>query len=238
MSTYVLIHGTWHGGWCWERVVGHLEEAGHGALAPDLPGHGADGTPAAQVTLDAYVRRACDIIDAEPEPVVLVGHSMGGIVITQTAEERPDRIAAVVYLTAYLLPNGAALTDYADADPDRPLTRNVVVAPDGQSTTVRPEAPKEIFYNDCADDDVAWAAARLVPQPAAPRQTPVRTTDGNFGRVPRVYIECTRDNAMPLERQRRLHARLPCERVIAMDASHSPFLSQPEELARHLMSIS
>lgn len=74
MTTFVLIHGAWHGGWCWDKVVPLLEQAGHVAVAPDLPSHGADRTPVAEVTLDAYVARVCEILDAQPEPVVLLGH--------------------------------------------------------------------------------------------------------------------------------------------------------------------
>ena len=78
MSTYVLIHGSWHGGWCWDKTVALLKEAGHQALAPDLPGHGQDKTPVAEITLARFVARVGEILEAQPEPVILVGHSMGG----------------------------------------------------------------------------------------------------------------------------------------------------------------
>ena len=237
MATFVLIHGAWHGGWCWRKVVPFLEQAGHTVIAPDLPSHGDDPTPAAEVTLQSYVDRVCEVLDAQEEPVVLVGHSMGGAVITQTAEARPDKIAALVYLTAFLLPNGGANIDIAGRDPSRPLPQNTVVAPDGKTTTVRREALKEIFYQDCSDEDVAYAADHLVPQSAEPRTAKMRTTPENFGRVRRVYIECTLDNALLPEAQKEMHTALPCERVISMEAGHSPFFSQPEALARHLMSI-
>lgn len=237
MATFILIHGAWHGGWCWHKVAPLLEAGRHTVLAPDLPGHGDDKTPVGEVTLDAYVKRVCGVIDAQSEPVVLVGHSMGGIVITQTAEERPDSIKSLVYLTAFLLPDGKCSSDYADRDPDRPLTRNVVPSEDGLSTTVRSEALKDIFYQDCPDEDVALARQRLVPQAGAPRRVPMRTSDENFGRVPRVYIECSADNALPPAMQRELYTALPCSRVITMDAGHSPFFSQPEALVRHLDSL-
>ena len=78
MSTYVLIHGAFHGGWCWDKVVPLLEAAGHKVVAPDLPSHGRDDTPIAEVTLDTYARRACEVAAAQSEPVIIVGHSMGG----------------------------------------------------------------------------------------------------------------------------------------------------------------
>lgn len=86
MSTYLLVHGAWHGGWCWRKVVPLLEAQGHKVLAPTLPGHGEDKTPAAAVTLRSYADTICRLAGAQTKPVILVGHSMGGIVITQAAE--------------------------------------------------------------------------------------------------------------------------------------------------------
>ena len=90
MSTYVLIHGSWHGAWCWYKVVPRLEQAGHTALAIDLPGHGRDWTPPQDVSMQTYVDSVCGVLDTLPEPAILVGHSRGGIVISQVAESRRE----------------------------------------------------------------------------------------------------------------------------------------------------
>src|SRR5262245_17861037 len=100
MSTFVLVHGAWHGAWCWYKVVPQLTQAGHTAIAPDLPGLGRDRTPLAEISLDRWTEAICEIVDAATEPVVLVGHSRGGIVISEVAERRPARVATLVYLTA------------------------------------------------------------------------------------------------------------------------------------------
>ena len=118
MSTYVLVHGAWHGSWCWEKVVPLLKQAGHQVEPLDLPGHGQDKTPICEITLAAYTKRVCETLDAQAEPVILVGHSMGGIVITQIAEERPEKIQRLVYLTARLLQNGQSLFQIAQTDSD------------------------------------------------------------------------------------------------------------------------
>ena len=87
MSTYVLVHGAWHGAWCWYKLTPLLQKLGHTVLTPDLPSHGIDKTPTAAITLKDYSLRVCEVLDSCPEPVILVGHSMGGVVITEAAQK-------------------------------------------------------------------------------------------------------------------------------------------------------
>lgn len=237
MSTYVLIHGAWHGGWCWKNVIPLLEKEGHKVIAPDLPGHGEDKTPIAEITLKAYTDRVCEVIDEQSEPVMLVGHSMGGAVITQTAEYRPEKIKKLVYLTAFLLQNGEFLLQIAEPDKDALVLPNLIMSEDQSHATVKEEAVKETFYADCSDKDVEFAKSQLGPQASAPLATPVETTEENFGRVPRVYIACSRDKAISPWMQEKMYQALPCEKIISMATSHSPFFSAPEELAKHLLSV-
>ncbi len=237
MSTYVLIHGAWHGGWCWDKVVPLLEKDGHKVEAPDLPGHGNDKTPIPEISLQAYANRVCEILDGQSEPVILVGHSMGGVVITQAAEYRPDKIKKLVYLTAFLLQNGEFLLQYGEPDKDALVLPNLIMAEDQSYATVKEDALKEAFYGDCSDEDVMRAKSLLVPQAAAPLATPVNTTPDNFGRVPRIYISCNRDRAISPSIQEKMLNNLPCEKVMKMDTSHSPFFSAHEELVGHLLSL-
>src|SRR6185295_8426805 len=116
MTTYVLVHGSFHGAWCWQPVVAALEARGARVIAPDLPGHGDDRTPVAQCTLQAYVDRVTAVLDAQEQNVVLVGHSMGGVVITQAAEARAEKIARLVYVCAFVPQNGQALIELAKQD--------------------------------------------------------------------------------------------------------------------------
>ncbi len=234
MSTYVLVHGSWHGGWCWYKVVPLLEKEGHKVAAPDLPGHGKDKTPISEITLAAYAQSICRILDAQSEPVILVGHSMAGHTITQTAEYRPEKIKMLVYLTAVLVPNGELPPSRGT---DSLLTPNRILSEDRSYTTVKADAIKEIFYGDCSDEDVTLAKSLLVAQATAPRAVPAKTTEQNFGRIPRIYIECLQDRAIPPSLQQEMYTLLPCKRVISMNTSHSPFFSAPEELATHLTSL-
>ena len=117
MATFVLIHGAGHGGWCWDKVKPILEKNGHTVVAPDLPGHGQDKTPIADVSLAAYAERVCEILDQQSEKVILVGHSLGGLTVTQAAEQRPDNIELMVYLTAFLLKDGESRMSIREREP-------------------------------------------------------------------------------------------------------------------------
>lgn len=237
MSTYVLVHGTYHGGWCWEEVVALLRSAGHEVLAPDLPAHGEDATPASDASLEGYAERVCGVLDSLPGPAILVGHSMAGAVISRAAELRPDGIETLVYLCAYLLRDGETMRQVSETDDDALLMPNVVVAPDRKTLTVRPDAVRDIFYGDCPEEDAERAEARLRPDPIAPFLTPMAVTEENFGRVPRVYVETTLDRAISPAAQRRMHAALPCRKVVTMETDHFPFYAAPEDLVEELVSL-
>lgn len=235
MSTFVLVHGAWHGAWCWQKVVSLLKEAGHGVVVPDLPGHGGDGTPIPELSMQDYADRVIRTVDEQAEPVILVGHSMGGIVVSLVAEARPDRVKKLIYLTGFLLEDGKTLLSVAENDEEAIVLPNLVPSEDGSSFTIR--NVKDVFYGDCSDEDVERATPRLVPEPAFAFTTPISVTEESFGRVPRAYIECVRDRAIGITAQRKMHGRLQCETVVSMETSHSPFFSAPEELAGHLASL-
>lgn len=233
MTAYVLVHGAW----CWDKVVPMLEAAGHTAVAVDLPGHGNDTTPFEGLALQDYVDRVSQVLAAQPEPVVLVGHSHGGATISMTAERHPEKVKALVYVCAFLLRDGQSIADVVAAGEQSLVKRNMVSLDGGRSLVIRDDALREGLFGDCTDADFEWARSRLVPEPASPRATPVMVTDERFGRVPRAYVECVRDNAIPISAQREMCAASPCEKVVTMDTNHSPFISAPFELAAHLMAV-
>ena len=214
-----------------------LERAGHRVVARDLPGMADDKTPLTEVSLDSWTEFLCGVIDEQDEPVVLVGHSRGGLNITQAAEHRPDRTKRLVYLCAYLPRDGETVLGLTTSEPGGEVDANLVVSDDQVSVTLKDEAVEQVFYGDCSPEDIAQAKARLTPEPLAPASTPVSLTEENFGRVPRTYIECLADRAIPPSLQKRMFEASPCERVITMSTSHSPFLSAPEELAGHLLEL-
>jgi pimeloyl-ACP methyl ester carboxylesterase len=231
-----LIHGAWHGGWCWARVVSRLSDKGHTVLAKDLPGLGNDRTPVDEITLGRYTDAVCEELENETEPVTLVGHSSGGLVISEAAERMPEKIKALVYLTAYLLRSGESVLQVMQADEE-----GMKVVPgiefNGPVCTIKPEMVRELLYGDCTEEDAAWAASRLQPQPVAPFATPVQVTAEMFGRVRRFYIQCLQDRVLPPSLQTKMFTATPCEKVVSMDTAHSPFLSAPDDLVRRIAEL-
>lgn len=237
MTTFVLVHGAWHGAWSWGYIKAELEKDKHTVLTPDLPSHGDDTTFVDDVTLNDYVDKVVGIIDKQDEPVILVGHSMGGIVISRVAEQRPDKIKKLVYLTAFLPRDGESLFALEDRNPKPTVPPSLVIAENEKSATLQSDKIVNLFYLDCDDKDREFAIARLSAQPLAPFATPVSLTEENFGRVPRIYIECTNDQAISIELQRDMYTTSPCDKVFSLDTSHSPFLSAPVELAAILNQL-
>jgi pimeloyl-ACP methyl ester carboxylesterase len=210
---------------------GELAGRGHEVATFDLPGAGDDPTPVAEVTLDAYARRICDALADEPEPVVLVGHSMGGMAITQAAARCPERIARLVYVAAFLPADGQSLVDLTKLPEGAGdmVQENMVVEGEPPVATMPAAAAREAFYGLCPPEQAVWATERLRPQPLAPFVTPAQI--GGAAPPPRAYVIAARDRAIPTALQRRLVADNPDVDAVELDADHSPFLSRPAELA-------
>lgn len=237
MSQFLLIHGAFHGAWCWHKAIPELEKRGHRAKAIDLPGQGNDQTPLKDVTLDTMAARIVETLAGFSEPAVLVGHSLGGMSISAAAEKAPERIRALVYLTAFLPRDGEALLEIEDRNPDPVVPKNIIFDDDQIGGTIMLDKVKDIFYHDCSDADVAFARERLRPQALAPLATPVHLTPERFGRIPRVYVECTDDRALSIAIQRDMIGKSPPVDVRSLHASHSPFFSMPDSLATALSDL-
>jgi pimeloyl-ACP methyl ester carboxylesterase len=236
MATFILVHGAWHGGWCWEMLTPLLEQAGHTVVAKDLPGMGQDRTPFAVDVLAQWAEAVAADVAAASSPVILVGHSRGGLVISEVAERVGPKIARLVYLTAFLLPAGVSLTENVMSRGEG--TGLVLVIDEATGTcTVQPGTQHEVFYHLCSAADAAAAVDRLCPEPLEPLVRGVRVTEAGFGAVPRAYIEAAHDQAIVLDHQRAMQALFPCSPVLQLESDHSPFYSMPEQLAAALLQL-
>lgn len=238
-NTYILVHGAWHGGWCWKKVVPILQSNGHKAIAIDLPGHGEDASDIKSITFDDYVTKVVDVSNATPEKVILVGHSMAGVVIARAAEELgPEKVSKLIFLDAFMPRSGESVFLLAEkagkigeqAEPT--MLSNLVISEDQKTSTVKGDVIQALFYHDCSAEDVAFAKKHLGPQPMACLATPVTVTDARYGSIPKNFILCTR--AKDLDKTS-IATNVPIEKLFKLESSHSPFFSMPETLAEILM---
>jgi pimeloyl-ACP methyl ester carboxylesterase len=240
-SSFVLVHGGCHGGWCWEPVVGRLANRGHDAVAIDLPGRGQTADLLTTVTLDDWteaIATAVAIASAVSRPL-LVAHSLGGVPGSAFAGRHPDAIAGVIYVNAVVPTDGEAGLPLLQAGlgPTSPLVgENAIrMSPDGKSVTVAPEVAREAFYTACPVKIADAAISRLCPEPLTPLVTPV-ALGPQFATVPKTYIAATDDRAVPPAFARRMADRANADhRTISAD--HSPFLSTPDTLADMLEEL-
>ena len=231
MARIVLVHGAFVSGWIWEPLAERLEELGHSTESPDLPGSGDDPTPAEEVTLDAYASRICELLDEADEPSILVANSMGGIVISEAAARRPDRVKRLVYVAAFLPGDGQSLVDLTELPEaaDDLVQKTIVVSGDPPVGTL-PETTCQASNQDCSREVMDWAVAKTGSQVLAPLTQPV-SLNPEFERIPRTYVVCTKDRIVPPALQRRLVRDREVTDVVEMDSGHHPQLSRIDELA-------
>ncbi|MBC8033132.1 MAG: alpha/beta hydrolase [Chitinophagaceae bacterium] len=241
---YLFIHGAWHGAWCWDKVIPLVQANGHKAIAIDLPGHGHYIGRTLDFSLEDYVDEVVKTANDQMGPVILVGHSMSGIVISQAAEKLGARkVSALIYLDAFLPRNGDSLFSLADAtqkqlppnNSGKPsLLENIITSEDHKTNTVNPEMAEWLFYHDCSEEDKKFALARISKEPIAPLATPLNLTDDIYGVIPKYYILCTESKDMD---KTFLSTHVPCKKVYKLASSHSPFFSMPGKLVEILDEI-
>lgn len=233
----VLCHGAFADETAWNKVAPTLRAAGLTVHLVTLPGHSdADSATAGRFTLDDYVAAVKAQLDASSGPVLLVGHSMGGVVITQTAEHYPAQIAALVYLSAYLPRDGEALQNYA-MDPESKLGPGLHIDAEHGVGTISADTMRAAFFNTTSEDDAQAGLARLRPEPLQPFGTPVHTTAENFGRIPRYYITTTKDQAVGPTLQKTMYEQQPPVKLYSIAADHSSYVSATDELVKDLLEI-
>jgi pimeloyl-ACP methyl ester carboxylesterase len=236
---FVLIHGGFHGAWCWSRAIPELENLGHEAIAIDTPGHGQ------RVHEPATMANRLDAVLAVLQPGdVLVGHSGGGLEITRAADAAPELVSHVVYLAAALplecrlMQEALVYRDDGGIQGDYDVTgmlKHLRIGDDGSMAFADVEGARELFYHDCDEATVRWAFEQLTPETAGDTATtPISVPRFWAAELPRSFIVCLQDRAQPRWLADVTARRLGVE-PLTIDASHSPFLSRPAELAQLLV---
>lgn len=227
----VLVHGAWHGAWCWAALQACLDERGIPSLAIDLPGHGASVLPLGDLHGDAA--HVAQVLSTLQRDVVLVGHSYGGAVITQAALTS-GRVTHLVYLTAFALEaDESVISLLGSLPPVEVALASAMVQLDNGTSVLDPVSCRAALYAGCTDAVADAAVARLGPQPSA---TFLQAATGSpRPGVPSTYVCCELDQAISIRHQRAMAER--CDHVVALETDHSPFISMPEATADIIESV-
>ncbi|WP_420137791.1 alpha/beta fold hydrolase [Sphingomonas sp.] len=234
MAVFVLLSGAFYGSWCWSHVVPMLHAAGHRTITPDLPASADADTLPLETPLAYWTDQITAIVRAQPEPVVLVGHSRAGLILSEVAERIPERISLLVYLSAFLLRDGQTLKDVADTAPNAAQIATAFEHNGKGLLSFSQTALRPMLFNRTAEELVGAVCDRFSVEPASAFVSPINVTEKRFGSVPRVYIECLEDRAIPIETQRAMHQIYPGTHVRQLDCDHSAFFSEPAGLATAL----
>jgi len=234
MSTYVLVHGAWHGSWCWKRVRRALQALGHEVFTPTLTGV-ADRQHllSPQVNLETHITDVVNLIRWEElSDVVLCGHSYGGCVISGVADRIPDRIGALVYLDAFVLENGQSLHDTLPCPMRNAQLEEALQVGEGWKV---PPIPAEAFKVNAQDLD--WVNRQCTMQPLATFQQPIHLT-GGIAQIENVtFILATGWAPSPFPPFCE-QAKAKGWRTLAMACGHDVMLDLPQELTRELLAAS
>lgn len=202
-------------------------------MAPDLPAHGQDGRAPWRATLAAYSQQIQSVVASCNEPVIAVGHSMGGMAISQAVSDRPESFRAAAYLCAFAPLPGDSLASLALKDRASQIPASI--RPGLQGVRIRPERAREVFYADCSSDAAERAVGRLRPDPYRPLFNRYRAVAA-FP-VPRFYIACEDDRAISRERQYAMAERAKIPVIASLKTGHSPFLSAPNAVVKTLLDV-
>ena len=232
-ATFVLVHGAWHGGWCWRRVAERLAAAGHRVFCPTLTGLGERAHLLSRaVNLDTHIQDVVGVLEAEElEGVVLVGHSYGGIVITGVTARAKDRIRRLVYLDAALVEDGRSWSDILPPETAAARRKAAMESSDGLSLPV----PDAAVFGLSDPDDLAWVQRRMTPHPFAPFDQKMRWGGPIGAGLPKVYVDCRAPVYAGLEAMKARYRGRPDWPFVELAAGHDAMVSAPEETARLLM---
>lgn len=236
MSHYILIHGAWEESGAWNDVSPILKQNGHTVTAVDLPGHGKNKRSILQVTMAGYIQAVVDVIQQLNHSVILVGHSMTGAVISQVAEQIPEKIERLIYVAAFLLKDGGFVLEAMQSDPDNEFLPEILFSEDQTYATVTEQTLRNIGFHDVEETVIRRVLPLMVEKQATePFMAKVVVSDKNFGSVPKTYIRTSIDKVISPELQDTMIANWNVESVLDLESGHFPAFSMPEKLAEFIL---
>ena len=240
MKNYILVHGAWGGAWEFSELSKLLAEDGSKVTALDLPGHGENKQDITNVTMSAYVKTVVDAIEAQAEKVILVGHSLGGAVVSQVAEEIPNLIDRLIFVAAILPANGQSPLGLMQSDEHGQLLPNVIFSEDQTYATITEDTVRNVLLNDFADTS---ELEQIIPnflfeQATEPFMAEAHLSVAKFGSVRKFYVRAGVDKVLSPKLQDRMLESWNMEQVFSLESGHFPLNTMPRALAEVIQKSS
>ena len=236
----ILLHGAWHSATCWQELSVLLAKKGLDCLTPDLPGHGTNRHDINKINLNIYSRYISQLID-NYNYIVLIAHSMAGILASRLAEEHSNKVKHLIYLSAYLPGNEQSLFDLMQIQRQQhgaaPIESAIEFSPDKRQCSLNRQDIIPLFYNCCSLQQKQAGLSQIQAQASLPLAAKVHLSQNGFGTIPKSYIRCLQDRVIPQSQFQWMLEAQPCDQIYTLDTDHSPFWSEPVKLAELLHDI-
>jgi len=229
-NTIVIVHGAWSSAKDWHYVAGYLNSEENNLITVNLPGHGNDETPISDISLQLYVYEVLKAIGDETE-VTLIGHSFGGIVVSEVAELIAPQIKKLIYIAAFVPKSGESLLSLAQTDTESHVGKNLIVDEKAGVAGIAKEAITDVFLADAPKAVADYVTNTIRPEPLAPLATPVTLTDANFGKINKVYVHSLNDHTIGYSLQQKMVKDAGISRTYSLPSSHTPFIVFPQILS-------
>lgn len=236
-QVFVLVHGAWAGPFAWQMVKDTLEDSGNQVITVQLPGHSSDATPAGTLHMNAYIDHVSGTIEKIGSRVILVGHSLAGMIISGVAEQIPGLIEKLVYVAGYVPQNGQSAYAISLEDKESLLGASLMVSDDQSEFDIKREDIVNIVCQDGTEEVQKLILDNYKAEPAAPFSDPVSLSDEKFGIVEKYYIETLQDHGIGNDLQKQMIAQAQIKNTYELDSGHTPLLSKPAELSKILQEI-
>ena len=220
MKNYLFLHGAWHGSWCWNKTTSLLKKQDINCITPDLK-------------IEKEMQNWSDYIELvlkhiNNKPVTIIAHSMSGVIASLIAENYPNLVEKIIYISAFALNNNESIMKYVKEDTKIDLSKLVTYINNNVSK-INKDLAGEKFYNLCKEDEVKFAIERLREQNIRVFKQKV-TLSNNFANTPKYYIVCNNDNIISSEIQLKMANNVKCDKIFNLESDHSPFFSCSEKL--------